>query len=302
MIETQLLRMFSALARHLNMTKAAGELGLTTSGVSHALKKLEADLACRLFERNAHSLSLTEAGLQFAPEAEAILRQMRQARKRMESLSETSKGQLRIGVTATACHYLLPPILREFLESFPDFAVRIETLTPRAAAEAVRSQRVNLALCPQPTPSSAAVKFVPIAPETLAFLLNPLHPWALRRKTQRSEMAGQRFILPERGSGTFALIAEYFRVEKIRIHPFIELSSEEASKQFVRMGIGIGIFPTWIARDELKLGTLTTLPLGRRRLSRMWGIVAPGDRPLNFAENVFLGVSRGVVKDTILGA
>lgn len=301
MIDSQLLRIFSTLARHLNMSRAARELGITTSGVSHALKKLEQDLDCQLFERNLHKLSLTRAGIQFAPEADAILRQMREARKGLESMSESDRGQLRVGVTATACHYLLPPTLREFLESFPEFTVRIEIVTARTAAEAIRSQRVDLALIPQPVQRSPRTEFFPFAQESLGFLLNPLHPWALRQKVQRAEIARQRFILPERDSGSYALIESYFRREKIRIHPFIEVGNEEASKQFVRLDIGIGIFPTWVAAAEVQEGVLVTLPIGRRRLTRTWGVMAPTGRKLTFAENVFVGISRNVVANTISG-
>lgn len=298
MIDSQHLRIFSTLARHMSMTRAATELGLTTSGVSHALKKLEKDLDCQLFERSAQGLALAEAGRRFVPEAEAILRQMAESRKKMEQWAESERGQLHIGADSTACQYLLPPTLRELRESFPDFTVRVDVVTGRSAAEAVRSQRIDLALILQP-PSTSQVEFLPMAKEHLAFLVNPLHPWALRKKVERAEIAQQRFILPERDSETYLLIESYFRRERVRIRPFIEIGNEEAIKQFVRLDMGVGIFPPWIAAAEIEGGALATLPLGRRWLARTWGIAVPRGRKHTFVENVFIGICRRVVEDTI---
>jgi DNA-binding transcriptional LysR family regulator len=280
------------------MTVAAKDLGITTSGVSHALKKLEQDLDCRLFERNTQNIRLTEAGRRFLPDAEGILRQMTEARRKLEPWIDAQRGQLRIGANSTACQYLLPPILREFRESFPEYTVRVDVVSATTAAEALRAQRIDVALILQPTKASQ-LQFIPLGQEQVGFLVNPLHPWALRKKVLRMDIQKEHFILPERDSEIYLQIDAYFRREKIRIQPFIEIGNEEAIKQFVRLNIGIGIFPSWIAKAEILEGSLATLPIGRRRLARTWGILAPKGRALTFAENVFIGLSRSVVENTI---
>lgn len=301
MIDSQMMRIFAVVARSMSMTRAAEELGITVSAVSHSLKKLEADLGCTLIERLPKKLSLTPAGRDFLTESEAILQRMARARERVTPWADTTRGQLRIGCSTTACLYLLPPALREFRESFPKFTVKIEITTPESAVDRIAEGRIDLALAVTPA-RLGPCSFLPVAEEQMVFLVNPFHPWALRQRVQRSEISGERLILPERGTDSFSLIEDYFRKENVRVRPFLEINSEEAVKQFVRLDIGAAILPEWIARSEIHQRSLASLPLGRRRLVRDWGILAPKERRFTFAENVFIGISRNVAANVISSA
>jgi DNA-binding transcriptional LysR family regulator len=70
-IDSQHLRVYATLARTANLTRAAEELQMTPSGVSHCLKALEADLGCRLFDRNSRKFVLSQAGREFLGEGRA---------------------------------------------------------------------------------------------------------------------------------------------------------------------------------------------------------------------------------------
>src|ERR1700743_49893 len=143
-IDSQYLRVFCALARHLNMSRAAQEMALTPSGISHCLKALETDLGCRLFERTSRKVALTVPGQEFLAEAEAILERMSHARLRLRSWMDWRKGRLRIAASNPACQYILPLALREFRESFPEFTIQIDPCTARQALDAMAEERIDL--------------------------------------------------------------------------------------------------------------------------------------------------------------
>ncbi len=292
-IDSQSLRVFSALSRHLNMSRAAQELELTPSAISHCLKALEADLGCRLFDRTSRSVSLTAAGAEFVADAESILQKMAAARSKLRSWGDWSRGHLRIAASTTACQYILPPALREFRGSFAEFTIQIDPCTAQQAIDALAEGRADLAVFVQPL-RAPGIHFIRIGRDELHFILHPHHPWVARRKANTREIAKQNFILPERSSETHTLIESYFRQEGIRLQPFIEIGSEEATKQFIRLDLGVGLLPKWIAAAELQQGTLASLPIGRRRLRREWGILHARSHKLTFPENVFIDLCRDV--------
>ncbi|HEX4087006.1 MAG TPA: LysR family transcriptional regulator [Chthoniobacteraceae bacterium] len=298
-LESRQLVLFVTLARSLSMSHAARELNLTPSGVSHGLKALEDELGCRLLNRSPQNMELTREGQHFLPEAEAILQRMGEARAKMQSSQEWKGSELRVAASSTACQYILPPVLREFRDSLTDCTVKIHVAETQRAADLLAQRSIDLALTLQPEHISES-RFIPLGEEQLKIIVNPLHPWALRPNFRRADIMEQKLIFPEHTSETYRVIERYFHSEKLRIRPFIEIENEEAIKQFVRLDLGIGILPSWIARDEVEQGLLCALPIGRRKLSRRMGILR-GHSRLNFAENLFVGICRNVVRDLISG-
>ena len=298
-IDTQQLRIYVTLARTLNMSRAAEELRLTPSGVSHCLKTLEADLGCRLFNRSSRKFEISPAGREFLADAERILEQMKTVREKIKTWNDWRQGQLFIGANGTACQFLLPPVLREFRERFPVYTIKIEQCSSRQAIAMLIEGKLDLALLTEPTEHSPQIEFHQIGEDDLQFIVNPLHSWAVKRKVHREDIPNRKLILPERGGNTYALIEAYFRGENISIQPFIEIANEQAIKEFIRLNMGVGILPRWMAADELAHGSLVALPLGRRRLKRRWGVLRAGEREPNLAESLFASISRSVFRALI---
>jgi DNA-binding transcriptional LysR family regulator len=293
-IDSRQLLVFVTLARTVNMSRAAEELHMTASGISHCLKTLEEDLGCRLFERSSRKFEVSAVGLEFLPEAEQLLEQMKAVRGKIRAWNDWRQGQLLIGANGTACELLLPPVLREFRESFPSFTIQIEQCTSRQAITLLSENKLDLALLTEPAEYSPNIQFDLIGEDDLQFIVNPLHPWAAKRKAQREDIPNRKLILPERGGNTYKLIESYFRDENISIQPFIEIANEQAIKEFVRLGMGVGILPRWFVADDIEHGLLAALPLGRRRLKRRWGVLYSKARKLSLADSLFIKISRSV--------
>jgi DNA-binding transcriptional LysR family regulator len=298
-IDSQHLRVYVALARTSNLTRAAEELHMTPSGVSHCLKAMEADLDCRLFDRSSRKFVLSQVGRQFLAGAEQILDQMKSMRGQISTWNNWRQGQLLIGANSTACQFLLPPVLREFRESFPGFTIKIQQCSSRQAVALLLDKRLDLALLTEGSEHSPEIEFDPVGEDDLQFILNPLHRWAVKRKAQREDIPNGKLILPERSGNTYAIIESYFRDANINIQPFIEIANEQAIKEFIRMDMGVGILPKWLVADEIKEGLLVSLPLGRRRLKRRWGVLHAKNRTLSLADNLFINISRSVFRSLV---
>jgi DNA-binding transcriptional LysR family regulator len=236
---------------------------------------------------------LTQAGEQLLVHAQKILAEMESARSELSHLGKWGTSRLRIGASTTACQYVLPAVLREFKESFPQCAISIEPGDTPEMIDALRQHRIDLAVNLEPR-RDEFLAFRPLFTDELDFIVSPLHPWAKTGKVVREEIPQQHYILYGKASYTFQLIEDYFRKEQIVLHTPLEFGNMEAIKELVKLGLGISIFAAWTARQELRAKSLVALPLGKRKLKRRWGVLHWQGRRLSLAEETFVGLCESV--------
>ena len=288
-LDSRQLRAFVSLAKHGSFSRAAEELNLSQSAVSHSVKALETDLGCRLLDRVGKRVSLNSAGEHFLFYAEKVLKNMGAARQSVEQVIMEGGNRLRVAAGTTACHYLLPRVLREFKDSFPRCQLSIEPSDSRKAISLIKENRVDVALSLEPE-KETNVNFRPLFSDELQFLLHPDHPWVKRRHVVRDDLPRQTIILHTRTSHTYKLIEQYFKREDMPLNSVLELGNMEGIKAMVKLDLGIGVVAPWTARAELAAGTLACLRLGRRRLKRTWGITHLAGKTLNLVEECFVGL------------
>lgn len=294
-LETRQLRAFVVLARTGSFTRAAEEIHLTQSAVSHAMKALEQEAGCRLFDRTGKKVTPTEAGELLLVHAERILAEMAHAKTALAKLGKWGQSRLRIGASATACQHLLPPVLREFRKEFPKCRITIEPGDTPEMIELLRNGRIDLAVNLEP-PNREPLEFRPLFTDEMQFIVAPTHPWAVNQRIPREEVAMQNYILYTRKSFTGALIDDYFAEEGIVLRTAIEMGSISAIKEMVKLDIGISVLAPWTVADETSAGTLVAMPLGRRKLKRRWGVLHWQSRRLSIQEERFVKIAQSVGK------
>jgi DNA-binding transcriptional LysR family regulator len=239
------------------------------------------------------SVVLTQAGEQLLVRAERILDEMRSARVELGRLGKWGSSRLRIGASTTACQHVLPTVLREFKESFPQCAISIQPGDTPENIEALRAHQIDLAVNLEPR-REPTLDFRLMFTDELQFIVSPLHAWAKSGKVARDEIAREQYILYGKTSYTFQMIEAYFREEQIVLHSLLDLGNMEAIKELVKLGLGISILAPWTARQELEEGSLVALPLGRRKLKRRWGVLHWRGKRLSFAEETFANLCENV--------
>ena len=292
-LDSRQIQAFQVLSKTGSFTETAKALHLSQSAISHSIKALEQNVGCRLVDRLGKRALLNQAGEQLLIRVEKILLEMSEARSELRRLGQWGHGRLRVSATPTACQYLLPSVLREFKESFPKCAILIEPGDTPQAIELLRQNRVDLALALEP-PEEERITFRPLFSDELKFIVSPLHPWAKAGRVPREEIAQQNYILYNKASYTFRIIARYLSQESINLRSFLELGSMEAIKELVKLGLGVGILAPWIAQTEIEEGSLVAMPLGRRKLKRNWGLAHWQTRRLSLPEETFAGLCKSV--------
>jgi DNA-binding transcriptional LysR family regulator len=116
-----------AVAAHRNFRRAATELGLSPSALSHAVAGLERRLGVRLFHRTTRSVSLSAAGEQFLARIRPALGEIAEAIADVNALRDTPSGTLRINASDGGARQILQPIVLEFLRRYPDMQIDLVT-------------------------------------------------------------------------------------------------------------------------------------------------------------------------------
>lgn len=129
------LAIFLAIAQHLSFARAAVDLGLTPSALSHALRSLEERLGVRLFNRTTRSVALTEAGERLQARVRPALRDIADALEDLNNFRDKPSGSLRINAGRAAIQLVLLPLVGRFLAAYPD--VRLELVADDGLVDVV---------------------------------------------------------------------------------------------------------------------------------------------------------------------
>lgn len=293
--DSRQLLAFVTLARVGSFTQTAKELSLTQSAISHAIKTLEDDVGCQLIERASKKAVLTQSGEVFLAHAERSLGAMGAARDELDAMSVWGQGRLRVGASSTSCQYILPTVLREFRQCFPKCSITIESGDQPRQLELLLNNQVDLALIIEPQ-RYRELDFTPLFEDELKFIVTPVHPWARAKRINPELASAESFIMYNRTSATSRMVGEHLREERFSPGSVIELSSMEAIKELVRVGLGVGILAPWVCKAELEQGSLVALPMGRNPLRRTWGIAGIKGRSTKLGEDVFVGLCKTVTE------
>ncbi|HEX7927853.1 MAG TPA: LysR family transcriptional regulator, partial [bacterium] len=125
------LAAFLAVAETASFTQAAQRLSVSTSAVSQAIRTLEQRLGVALFRRTTRSVSLTEAGTAYLRRVGPALREVESASDELSQLTARPAGLLRLTMPRAASLIVMRPVMRGFLEAYPDVRVELDMTNER---------------------------------------------------------------------------------------------------------------------------------------------------------------------------
>ncbi|MEM1223906.1 MAG: LysR family transcriptional regulator [Verrucomicrobiota bacterium] len=292
-IDSRQLMAFCTLVRTGSFTETASMLNLTQSAISHSVKNLEEDLRCQLVTRTGRKINITEDGEELYQHAQAILNQMEEARTSIQDRANWGRGRLRLGASTTACEFILPNVLREFNECFPNCILNITPADTPDLLNMVRRHEIDLAIIVDPG-SAKDVRVQPLFSDELILVTSPIHNFAQKGMVKMSKIAQERLVLYNKTSQTFQAIEQFFRTNKVAMNDHIELGSMEAIKALIKINYGVSFLASWLVEEEINQGSLAHIQIGNRKIERDWGICYANDKKLSITEETFLGICESV--------
>ena len=146
MLENFRIRVFRAVAHHLNFSRAAEELLLTQPAVTQQIKALEEEIGSPLFDRGGGRISLTPGGQALLPFADRLKALDEEALAAIGSACGEHAGELALGASQTIAQYLLPNMIATFMKSNPRVHVTAKSGNSDEMLEALVRGEVHLAL------------------------------------------------------------------------------------------------------------------------------------------------------------
>lgn len=279
------MRLFLALADTGSVSGAARALHVTQPTASMQLREVTEAVGLPLYEVIGRRVHLTDAGRDLAATARAIVDAWENFGQRVNAMHGLTRGRLRVAVVSTA-KYFVPRLLGSFCAQYPDIEIALEVLNRDGVVQRLRENLDDLYVMSMP-PADLDL-------EDHVFLSNPLvlvawqgHRLAKRRRIALADLAYERFVLRERGSGTRLATDRFFAAQGFEAPTRLELGSNEAIKEAVAGRLGLAVLSRHALRDSELEADLCVLPVQGMPIPSQWHVVHPRAKQLSPIAQVF---------------
>ena len=244
-MELRNINTFLHVAEMHSFSRAARELDYSQSAVSSQIAQLEEELGVPLFDRVGKTVRLTDAGQTFLHYARTLLTTAQQAKAALQPAPE-ARGTLRVAIADSLCSALMPGVLARFHALCPRVEVSFRSGSTQEMQDMLAANRADLAYTfDQPVTSPAFVRLLD-EPEPCCFLAPAGHPLAGRQGLTLADLAGQEFLLTERGMSYREALEQLLAARQLTLRPYLELGDAALLCRLVEDGMGLTFLPQYI--------------------------------------------------------
>jgi DNA-binding transcriptional LysR family regulator len=294
-MELNQLETFLAVAEEHGFSKAAARLHRTQPAISQVIRKLEASVGERLFDRAARDGSLTAAGVLLRDYALRLLALRREAASALDELKSLERGHLQLAANEYTCMYLLQAIDR-YRRDFPHISVTVHRMLASRIPEELNLRTFELGVISY-RPDPAQFRTIAVYADSLAFIVNPRHPLAGAKRVSINDLGAELFVAHNVASPLRQKVIEAFQRYRTPLNMGIELPTIEAIKRFVAMGNGVALVPHLAVARELETGDLVRVPVDELEMKRVLRLVLRRQATLSYAAQAFLGTVRTLAQE-----
>jgi DNA-binding transcriptional LysR family regulator len=250
---------FLEVAKWQNFTRAADSLGYAQSSVTAQIQKLEAAYGIPLFERIGKKIILTKSGEELHRYALKLVELYEESKV---TLARASTGSFTLGTfEVTLASYILPAILQQCKEKFPDVTIVYQHVGLNDLLRAIKANECDLGFMVDRKQSDPDLVFEIVREEEYVLIASPRHPLARMNTVMPQQLDDQDIIFSVPGCVCRQLLENLLETNHVRYRVVSEIYSLEAVKACVMNGLGISLVPKTLVAHECRRGELVTLPL-----------------------------------------
>lgn len=242
------LRYIVAVARERHFGRAAEACFVSQPTLSVAIKKLEEELDCKVFERGGSEVSVTPLGEEIVRQAQQVIEQAQGIKEIAKRGKDPLSGPLRLGVIYTIGPYLLPDLVRQAIELTPQMPLMLQENFTAKLLDMLRTGDLDCAIMAEPFPDTG-LAVAPLYDEPFVVAVPRHHPLASRQSIPAEELKRETMLLLGTGhcfrDHVLEVCPEYarFSSDAEGIRKSFEGSSLETIKYMVASGMGITVVP-----------------------------------------------------------
>ena len=270
------LRAFVDVIEHGSFSAAARRLDLSQPAVSLQIRQLETWLGVRLIERVGRKSRPTAAGAELLDRARQIDAVVAGTLDAMARHATGALGRVRLGTGATACTFLLPPILRDLRRRFPTLEITVTTGNSGDMIKAVDDNLLDVGLVTLPA-SGRMLEITPVVEDE--FVAIAPSDQRLPSPLTAAALAALPLLLFEPAGNSRRIIDQWFARSRVAFTPVMSLGSVEAIKELVAAGLGCAILPRISMRSAKDRGSVVLRALSPP-LHRKLAVVVRRDKQL----------------------
>lgn len=251
----QLKYLLGVVDNGLNITAAAERLYTSQPGISKQLRQLEEEVGVQIFSRKGKALiGLTPAGSTIVDYARKIVRDVNSIRSVGQDLMAEQEGTLSIATTHTQARYVLPDVINQFRQQYPNVTLELHQGTAEQIANLVDEGRVDFAIATGSQSMFPELNLLPCFHWDRIVLTKKDHPLAaLDSKLTLKTLAEYPLITYVFSSSREPSFLRAFADEQLQPDVVFTAWDADVIKTYVRMGMGIGVIaPMAIERDDLE--------------------------------------------------
>ncbi len=237
------LRYLAAIAQNgLNITAAAEKLHTSQPGVSKQVKLLEDELGFQIFIRDGRNLSrVTPAGQQVIDRAIRILREVQNIKRLSDDYKDEARGSLSIATTHTQARYVLPDVIRQFREQYPEVRLHLHQGTSEQIGEMAALDRIDFAIATGSQSLLEGYTLLPCYRWHRHVVVPKGHPLARHKEPTLKQLASYPIITYVFSFTGPSSLHDIFATEGLVPNVVLTARDADVIKRYVRLGLGIGI-------------------------------------------------------------
>jgi DNA-binding transcriptional LysR family regulator len=250
------------------------------------VKQLEDSVGLELFEKLGKRIFLTAAGFEMLHCAQAVLFKLKEAEQAFAEMKGIEGGRLNIAV-ATTVNYFATRILAEFNRHFPNVGISLEVTNREGLLDKLARNETDIVLMGQP-PDNIDIEAEAFMDNPLVIIAHPGHALASGERVTLDQLKDETFLMREPGSGTRSALERLCSAQGISlIGSGMEMNSNEAIKQGVQAGLGLGVVSIHTVEAELERGQLQLINAEYFPIQRQWFVVNRRGKRLSATAKAF---------------
>ncbi len=279
------MRLFLALADTGSVSAAARAMHVTQPTASMQLREVSLAVGLPLYELVGRKIHLTQVGHELAATARAMMQSWDGFEQQVDALKGLSRGKLRIAAVSTA-KYFIPRLVGSFCQQHPGIDVSLEILNRDGVVQRLRDHLDDLYIMSQP-PRDMDLRDDILMPNPIVLIAAEQDPLVGRASLKLRDLHGQRFILREKGSGTRMAADAHFKSQRFRPDVRLELGSNEAVKESVAAGLGLGVISLHSIQGAGQGAGVKVLDMAGFPLPSAWHVVHHSGQKLSPLAHAF---------------
>ena len=285
------MRAFVTTVKLGTLSRAAEALYLSQPSVSLQLQALERELGAELLHRSRRRINLTDAGEALYELARPLVEGWENLDRQFQAkVKGMQAGKLTVAAGTSTIQYLLPELVRQYRERFPDVQLQLANVTGKDGLSLLRADEADFAVGSMlDVPNDIA--WAPVYHYDPMLITPPDHPLAGKESVLLEDLSPYGLILPPQRLSTYRLLDLVFQQRQVPYHVAIEVGGWDVIKEYVAMGLGISIV-TGICITEADRQRLAVRNMRQYFPQRSYGVVMRKGKFLSKEAQAFIDLIR----------